>query len=67
METLRVECLGCGEARTFAHAVDARRVDPGECPRCGYLGWAPSAALSERVRRGIRERPVEHRARLFAV
>ena len=67
METLRVECLGCGEARTFAHAVDARRVDPGECPRCGYLGWAPSTALTEPTRRRIRERPVDRRATIYAV
>jgi hypothetical protein len=28
-----------------------------ECPRCGYLGWAPAASLDERTRRLLRERP----------
>ena len=35
--------------------------DAGECPRCGYLGWAPSASLDEPVRRILRERPPEQR------
>jgi hypothetical protein len=32
-----------------------------ECPRCGYVGWAPVNALSERDRRALRERPLERR------
>jgi hypothetical protein len=66
-DKVRIECLGCGEARSVTAAPAATRLDPGECPRCGYLGWAPSIALSERVRRGIRERPLDRRARIFAV
>ena len=66
-EKVRIECLGCGEARSVVAPPQSVRLDPGECPRCGYLGWAPSTALSERVRRSIRERPLEHRARIFAV
>ncbi len=34
----------------------------GVCPRCGYVGWAPSVELTEGTRRGLRERPVEQRA-----
>jgi hypothetical protein len=30
----------------------------GACPRCGYVGWAPSASLSEEDRRVLREIPV---------
>jgi hypothetical protein len=67
MDALRVECLGCGEARTFSPAETARRIDPGECPRCGYVGWAPSSALTEPTRRRIRERPVDRRATIYAV
>jgi hypothetical protein len=67
MDALRIECLGCGEARMHAPAPDARRLDPGECPRCGYVGWAPSAALTEPVRRRIRERPVNRRSTLYAI
>jgi uncharacterized protein (DUF2461 family) len=63
----KIECLGCGEARGVPAAPAGTKLDPGECPRCGYLGWAPSTALTERVRRGIRERPLEWRARIFAV
>ena len=43
------------------------RLDPGECPGCGYVGWAPSADLTEPMRRRIRERPIERRANLYAV
>jgi hypothetical protein len=64
---VRIECLGCGEARAVAAVSAEAKLDPGECPRCGYLGWAPSTALTERVRRSIRERPVDRRARLFAI
>jgi len=65
VDAVRIECLGCGEAR----AVDghAHRPDAGECPRCGYLGWAPSTALTEPMRRRIRERPVDRRAAIYAV
>jgi ribosomal protein S27AE len=65
VDAVRIECLGCGEARGMdAHA---HRLDPGECPRCGYLGWAPSTALTEPMRRRIRERPVDRRAAIYAV
>jgi len=33
-------------------------MDAGECPRCGYLGWAPSDAVTEDVRRQLRDVPV---------
>ncbi len=66
MQPLSVECLRCGMSR----AVDsdgADHFDPGECPRCGYVGWAPSNALTENTRRRIRERPIEGRAILYPV
>jgi len=47
-----VECLRCGKQRD-------RHDD--ECPRCGYLGWAASNDLDERVRRRLRDRPLEAR------
>jgi ribosomal protein L37E len=53
METL-IECLRCGERR------DDLRQEP-ECPRCGYLGWARVAELTELIRRRLRERPPESR------
>jgi hypothetical protein len=46
-----VECLSCGLQRLVA-------MDAGECPRCGYLGWAPSDAVTEDVRRQLRDVPV---------
>jgi hypothetical protein len=64
METL-VECLRCGTTR-HASSDGPWREAHLECHRCGYLGWAPVAALSERERRAIRKRPVERR-RLRAV
>lgn len=49
-----IECLSCGAQR-------ASKLH--ECPRCGYLGWAPTSALSESARRELREVPVGSRAR----
>jgi len=43
-----VECLRCEKQRDY-------RDD--ECPRCGYVGWAPSHRLDEYERRLLRERP----------
>jgi hypothetical protein len=33
-------------------------LDVDACPRCGYVGWAPSASLSEDDRRVLREIPL---------
>ena len=52
---LAVECLGCGHSRR----ADARR--PGDCPKCGYVGWARSSELDETSRRALRERPLPTR------
>ena len=58
-----VECLCCGESRELPpwlpHAEAA-----GECPRCGYVGWAYSNDLTERTRKLFRDLPVERRQRL---
>ena len=42
----------------------AARLEPGECPRCGYLGWAPATDLSETIRRTLRQFPLERRRRI---
>jgi Zn ribbon nucleic-acid-binding protein len=60
----QVECLKCGHRRAVRHGEPRSAND--ECPRCGYVGWASSAELSERTRRLLRERPVERR-RLHAL
>jgi hypothetical protein len=49
--------LACGERREIL--VEARIA--GECPRCGYVGWAASQELSERVRKLLRDVPLELR------
>jgi hypothetical protein len=49
----QIECLACGAARIGSKGIDSHA---GECPRCGYLGWARSADLGERARRSIRDR-----------
>jgi hypothetical protein len=59
MEPLVVECLRCGSSRETKTS-PLRRANP-ECPRCGYVGWAPVGALSERERRIMRDRPLERR------
>jgi uncharacterized Zn finger protein len=64
MASLRIECLGCGDVRVL-HPVSHHRLDGGECPRCGYVGWAASSTVDERLRRVLRERPlVARRVRL---
>jgi len=60
MEPLVVECLRCGSSRE-AEPSPLRQAAQCECPRCGYVGWAPAGALSERERRIMRERPLERR------
>jgi DNA-directed RNA polymerase subunit RPC12/RpoP len=61
-EKYAVECLRCGNFRT-AERERTERLDPGECPRCGYVGWALAADISESARRTLRERPLEWRSR----
>jgi hypothetical protein len=57
-----VECLRCGSFRTIERDF-CERLTPGECQRCGYLGWALIADLSEPTRRTLRERPPDLRIR----
>ena len=49
-----IECLNCGTNRRVGDV-------PGECTRCGYVGWAEAESLTETLRRALRERPVERR------
>jgi len=51
-----VECLNCGKSRRLVAGTE-----PGECSRCGYVGWAESETLTETLRRLLRDRPVERR------
>ncbi len=56
-----VECLACGERRSLV--ADAHtHLATGECPRCGYVGWAQPDDLSEKSRRALRDRPLELRS-----
>jgi hypothetical protein len=45
---VEVECLSCGERRLVART--RGNLETGECPRCGYLGWASPGAIDERER-----------------
>jgi|RhiMethySRZTD1v2_1073278.scaffolds.fasta_scaffold408001_2 hypothetical protein len=65
VERFAVECLCCGQRRIVAPR-NPTVMQVGECPRCGYLGWAPSAVMSERARGAVRARPPAER-RLRAV
>jgi hypothetical protein len=49
-----VECLNCGKTRRVGDV-------PGECTRCGYVGWADAESLTETLRRALRERPPDRR------
>lgn len=66
VETTTVECLQCGQARAFAPG-PSREEEAGDCPRCGYVGWAYSADLNERTRKLFRELPVERRLRIRTI
>ena len=55
----QVECLSCGYRRSERETT--QRTAEDECPRCHYVGWASSAELTERMRRQLRERPIERR------
>jgi DNA-directed RNA polymerase subunit RPC12/RpoP len=59
MESLVVECLRCGSHRELIpNPLRQANVD---CPRCGYVGWAPVEALTEQERRALQARPLERR------
>jgi Zn ribbon nucleic-acid-binding protein len=60
MDRATVECLGCGERRRVDND-ESGHVEAGECARCGYVGWATPADLSELVRRALRDFPPERR------
>jgi hypothetical protein len=63
-EKYAVECLRWGDFRTVERE-RTERLDPGQCPRCSYVGWALVADISESVRRTLRERSLEWRSRLL--
>jgi hypothetical protein len=65
VESFVVECLACGELRHVL-PVPWRKLQADECHRCGYLGWARTVELTELMRRGLRERPLERR-RIYAL
>jgi hypothetical protein len=66
VETLLVECLRCGQSRSFTPGPQ-RNEESGSCPRCGYVGWAFSTDLSERTRRLFRDLPLERRLRIRTI
>lgn len=47
-----VECLNCGEVRRATCGPDLR-MHAGECRRCGDVGWARPADLTERDRHAL--------------
>jgi hypothetical protein len=66
VESLAVECLRCGQSRSFTPG-PRRNEESGSCPRCGYVGWAFSTDLSERTRRLFRDLPLERRLRIRTI
>jgi Zn ribbon nucleic-acid-binding protein len=65
MARVTVECLACGANRSVVQA-ERRRLEPGECSRCGYVGWAETKSLTETLRRALRDRTLEQRRRVVA-
>ena len=60
-----VECLNCGERREAQRNRVRSVVTTDECPRCGYVGWAATADLTEPARRLLRDRPLSRRRLLI--
>jgi Zn ribbon nucleic-acid-binding protein len=56
-----VECLACGARRPLVDSAHTH-LATGECPRCGYVGWAKPGDLNEQSRRALRDRPLELRS-----
>jgi Zn ribbon nucleic-acid-binding protein len=59
IDARQVECLGCGYRRVVGSFQHHLALD--ECPKCGYVGWASTAELTEPMRRLLRERPLAGR------
>ena len=59
-----VRCLDCGQVYAKPAGGGTVRANPG-CPRCGYVGWAEVASLTEALRRSLRERTLEQRHSLL--
>ncbi|HEY6069221.1 MAG TPA: hypothetical protein VIU81_11060 [Gaiellaceae bacterium] len=57
MDTHTVECLRCGNHRELTPN-PLRQANP-DCPRCGYIGWAPVGATGDRERRLLRRLVLE--------
>ena len=55
MARVTVECLACGADRSVEDP-GRGRLEPGECIRCGYVGWARRGELTETLRRALRDR-----------
>jgi hypothetical protein len=55
-----LECLACGERRSLLASAHIH-LATGECPRCGYVGWAQPGDLNEQSRRALRDRPLAFR------
>jgi len=56
-----VECLNCGATRRAQRASTRCVHLEDSCPRCGYVGWAPTDDLTETARRALRDRPLPRR------
>jgi Zn-finger nucleic acid-binding protein len=56
-----IACLACGETRVV------RGVEPGECPRCHYVGWVPAGDLDGSTRSAIMNRAFARHQRAFAL
>ena len=55
MDTLAVECLQCGTTRV-AKRDRFNHFEAPECPKCGYLGWAPVLEVKKTEPRVSHER-----------
>jgi predicted RNA-binding Zn-ribbon protein involved in translation (DUF1610 family) len=49
MKTHGVACLRCGILR-IVRCLDGHRLEPGECPACGYVGWASPREVADAAR-----------------
>jgi hypothetical protein len=54
--SIPVDCLRCGKRHHLLRTHHST-IDEGECPRCGYLGWAPAPSSNVARRAASQIRP----------
>jgi hypothetical protein len=66
MSTQGIACLRCGILR-IVRSGHGHRLEPGDCPACGYVGWATPRELAATARERLPESDPRERVHLHLV